>query len=209
MEPSVNDQQFVPPTPVTPAPKNSFNLKKVLYFVVVAIIATGLSGVAVWAFMANQNDSKNKSLNAQITTNNNTIASLKKTVSELNTKVGSTTSTTSTNLTNDQIFQEVSSQLKFIRSNVGYFRIYGQDKVEFSLKNPDTGDYYGNIAYKQNGQWSKFTVGQAVPDCSQVAAIPEIYKPVCIVSNSQTAYMNDKGYSLNYLTSSMVSYIDQ
>jgi flagellar basal body-associated protein FliL len=76
--------------------KNSLNIKKLLVYVAVAIVAAGLSGILVWMYMSNQNSDNKKVLNAQITTKNSKIDTLQANVKTLNTQIAAKTTTTST-----------------------------------------------------------------------------------------------------------------
>jgi nitrogen fixation-related uncharacterized protein len=98
MQPETSPQQYSN-APVEPAslPKSEFNRKKIIYFVVVAIVAAALSGLAVWGYMSGQNDKNGKSLNAQLTTKSNKITSLQSNVKSLETQVAAKTTTTTTN----------------------------------------------------------------------------------------------------------------
>jgi hypothetical protein len=159
-------------------------------------------------------------MNKQVTDNKsaNTVQvnALQKQVLELKkitpvTTVKATTTTPAV-LTNDQIFQEVSSQFSLVRSNIGFFRIYSQDKVGYSYNVSDV-NLWSGYAYKQSGKWNKVVVGGAVQGCSLYSSVPEQYKPVCETSvvspytHSDTAYMNSEHGSVNYPPAAMVSYI--
>jgi hypothetical protein len=81
------------------------------------------------------------------------------------------TPTVSTNLTPAQIYQEVSSQLG-LPSKVVYFRIWGQDRVQYNY-GPGT-----NFAYKLDGKWHLVGKGnrQDGEPCSDLSSVPAQYK---------------------------------
>jgi len=147
MEPNTNDQQFVPPTPVTHIPKNSFNWKKVLYIVVITVLIAALLGFAVWAYMSKQDDSK--SLNAQITTKNKTITSLQSNVKNLETQVASKTST------NTNTSQQSTSGTGMFESFVAFCETNNKSVSVATLTNTsgsgEIGKYFGNCAVTQAG----------------------------------------------------------
>jgi len=110
-----------------------------------------------------------------------------------------------TTLTNDQIFQEVATQFGLTKAGLVYFRIFGQDKVQY---NTGPGTTY---AYKTGGKWYiavKDT--QSAVDCSQLSSVPGNYRPGCEdQSTGQLKYTDASGVSINYPPSSAVSYIGQ
>ncbi|HET9174420.1 MAG TPA: hypothetical protein VFN56_04010 [Candidatus Saccharimonadales bacterium] len=111
-------------------------------------------------------------------------------------------------LTNDQIYQEVATQLRLTRSSVLSFRIFGQDKVQYNTT--ESGNTY---AYKTAGTWKiAATDVQSVLVCSTLASVPDQYKPPCADTNSTSApihFANADNTSSNYPIASAVSYIGQ
>ena len=105
------------------------------------------------------------------------------------------------NLTPDQIFSEVSSRHNIDKNKLSYFRIFGQDKVQ----------YDGVFAYKQNGAWYIAQNGaQSVVDCSELNSVPEQYRPPCFDQKTeQLKYVDDQRQSINYPLSGMISYIGE
>lgn len=108
-------------------------------------------------------------------------------------------------LTNDQLFQEVSSQLNLSRDSLRYFRIFAQDKVSF---NDGSGS---NFAYKQDGVWKKTspTGRMDIALCADYADVPENYRPMCLNGSSEILYSEGSSSSVNYPGSLMTSYIGQ
>jgi hypothetical protein len=120
-------------------------------------------------------------------------------------------SMTQSNMTPDQIFQEVSSQLGLTRSKLDYFRIFGQDKVTYSAGGPESG---ANYVYKQAGKWHIAQKGaQDVRPCSEFNNVPEQYRPVCVdpaaTATGQLRYADSQGQDVNYPLSQMIPYIGQ
>ena len=111
-------------------------------------------------------------------------------------------------LTNDQIFEQVSSQLGLTRDKFAYFRIFGQDKVQYS-----TGLEGATYAYKVSDSWKIAQENaQSIAICSELVQVPEDFRPPCSDSNStgsDTLYLDSNGRSINYPPSSMVSYIGE
>ena len=111
------------------------------------------------------------------------------------------------NLTPSQIFQIASSQLGFARSQLVYFRVFGQDKIQYSFGSGT------NFAYS-GGQQQWYLIGtgnyQGLANCSDYKYIPSQYNPGCIdVATGKAKYMDNKGQSINYPPSQMVSYIGE
>ncbi|MDP2692978.1 MAG: PsbP-related protein [bacterium] len=105
-----------------------------------------------------------------------------------------------TTLTPDQIFSEASSQLGITRSKLTYFRIFGQDKVQ----------YDDVFAYKQEGVWRIAQQGtQSVAECSSLNSVPEQYQPPCLDINGKLNYVDSSNRSINYPPSSMTSYLKE
>jgi hypothetical protein len=117
------------------------------------------------------------------------------------------TSNGTVSLTNDQIFNQVSSQFDLARDQFNYFRIFGQDKVQYNTGGGAT------FAYKVSGSWKIAQENaQSVALCSDLAQVPEGYRPPCSVANStssQTLYVDANNQSTNYPPSSMTSYIGE
>lgn len=110
-------------------------------------------------------------------------------------------------LTNDQIFQEVASQFGLTKSGLAYFRIFGQDKVQYAIAGAPAGT---NYVYKTAGVWKMAQQNaSSVASCDSFASIPVNYRPVCVDSNGKTLYMDANNQSINYSPSAMTSYIGQ
>lgn len=170
MEPNTNDQQFVPPTPVTPiqTPKKGFNWKKVLYFIAVAIAAAALSGVCVWAYMSNQNDNDNKSLKAQITTKDKTITGLQSNVKSLKTQFATVTGSKSSSS------QQTTSSLDMFKSLVTFCGSNSKTVNYTTLTNePDGVNYFGHCSVMEKGA---LTGGYVITANYTDASWQEIYK---------------------------------
>jgi hypothetical protein len=113
------------------------------------------------------------------------------------------------NLTSAQIYQEVSSQLG-LPSKLEYFRIWGQDRVQYNF-GPGT-----NFAYKLDGKWHLVGKGnsQSGELCSDLSSVPAQYNPGCYnETTKQSKYITTNpdgtGTSVNYPPSQMISYIGQ
>jgi len=116
----------------------------------------------------------------------------------------------SANLTPAQVFQEVASQFNLVRSNVEYFRIWDQDKVQYN---------YGlgtNFAYKLGGTWHLVGTGnsQSGQSCSELSSVPAQYNPGCYdTATAKSKYVNvntdGSSSSMNYPPAQMYSYIGQ
>jgi cell division protein FtsL len=145
MEPESVSQQYGS-GPMSPSTKNSFNWKKVLLFVLVAILVAALSGVSVWAYMSNQNDSSSKSLNAQITTKSDKITSLQTSVKSLQTQIATKT-TTSTSSS-----QQTTSGTGMFESLVAFCGANGNTVQYTTLTNEIDGQtYFGHCAVMEKG----------------------------------------------------------
>lgn len=110
------------------------------------------------------------------------------------------------NMTPDQIFSEASLQLGIIRSKLTYFRIFGQDKIQYSFGSGT------NFAYKYMGKWqiAGGENAQGIAVCSELNNVPEQYRPPCYDAvTKQEKYMDGQRQSLNYPPSQMISYIGQ
>lgn len=111
-----------------------------------------------------------------------------------------------TTLTPDQIFSEASLQLGITRSKLTYFRIFGQDKIQYSFGSGT------NFAYKYMGKWqiAGGENAQGIAVCSELSNVPEQYRPPCYDSTTkQEKYMDSQRQSLNYPPSQMTSYIGE
>lgn len=117
----------------------------------------------------------------------------------------SSTDRSKVNLSNDQIFNQVSTQFGLNRDQFAYFKIFGQDKVQY---NNGAG---ATFVYKISDSWKIAQENaQSIALCSDLTQVPEKYRPPCSVSNStssETMYDDANNQSLNYPPSSMVSYI--
>ncbi len=195
--------------------KEAFNWQRLLITTGLVLATAAIVGGGIWYFM-NQNEV------AQTKSYNDSVASLQKQIDTLNKKVtaqtmtsssssnSTTASSSSSTETNDQIFNDVSTQLKFSRSEVTYFRIWGQDKVQYSLTSSAGVGGGTAYAYKENGSWIAVQGGQAVNDCSVYSSVPEQYRPICTQGTSSTLYYAaSDNTSLNYPISSAVHYIGQ
>ena len=186
----------------------------VLLTVLIMLLVAGGATAGVW-YYAGQQAKKVADDNAK------QVAALQKQIDDLNKKSTSTASpkvattvpttttpsVTSAVLTNDQIFQEVATKFGFTRSQVSYFRIWGQDKVQYSLLGNSSGT---SFAYKAGSTWVSLKGGQAVNDCAIYENVPEKYLPICSKGTSPTLYYeNSDGTSLNYPISTAVHYIGQ
>lgn len=161
--------------------------KIALVSILVALVSSG----AVYAAMSRKATSDKSELNSQ-------ISSLQETVKTL-----SASQNTTTTLTNDQIFQEVSDQLGIARSSLTYFRIYGQDRVQYSITGGNT------YAFKSGGKWTiAANEPQSLIACSAITNVPVQYMPPCANGNSHF-YIAADGTSVNYPPSAMTSYIGQ
>jgi hypothetical protein len=211
--------QPLDPTPVvtadvvSPKPdKPGFNWKRSLVTIAIVLLTALVVGGTTWYIMNTNSNSINTSNNSTINAMQTNINNLKNQITALNKKVTSTqttttsTSTAATTLTNDQIFAQVAAQFGLTKSTLSYFRIFGQDKVQYSLNTSEDGTVY---AYKANGTWIKLVGGTDMQDCSAYPNVPTNYLPPCVSSSGATLYTNTDGSSTNYPASSMVSYIGQ
>lgn len=192
--------------------KSKFSWVRLLITVGIVIITAGIVGGSIWYYM-DQNAKKVKE------SNDSEILSLQKQVNDLN-ETQTTTSTTPTistavstsNFTNKQIYDEVSGQLNLPNDRIIYFRIYGQDKISYSVRNqsPDVGGSGPYFAYKVSGKWNLVPGGgsSSPTQCSQVTSVPEQFRPMCYDSGT-LKYADANRSSVNYPTSQMVSYIGQ
>jgi hypothetical protein len=202
------EPQFQPQV-VEPVVRRDGNYKKYLILAAVVILFSALTGVTVW-YLMNKQITDNQAANAtQVSVLQNQISSYKKTNTSLVAAATATkTASTSTTLTNDQIFNQVATQFGLTRSNITTFKIWGQDKVSYGLLTPP-GVLF---AYKESGQWQKTVPELAIAGCSVYASVPEQYKPVCAievngVAGSDLAYQAGDGSSINYPQSAAVKYI--
>lgn len=183
--------------------KEKVNWTRLIITSVIVLVTAGAVGGGVWYVM-------NENLKTIQATDDKTTADLQKQIDALEkasitqtTTPAATTSTTPTTLTNDQIFQETATQLGLTRSGLVYFRIFGQDKVQYS-----TGQ--GTIfAYKSVGKWNKLSSGTGLASCTAFTGVPTAYMPPCFDENNKELYVNSNGQFTNYPMSSAVSYIGQ
>lgn len=202
MEPQ---QQFNPgfqPQAIAPEPisKQKTSHKGLIISIIVVILIAALTGSATWYLM-------NKEITDAKAANTAQVNALQAKYDTLDKKYSAIAETMT--LTNDQIFEDVASQLDLSRSELSYFRIFGQDKVSYS------GNTLGSVpmtAYKQSGTWHSVVLGQGLTECSEYSSVPEEYKPICSITtsgNTEIVYMNSGRSSVNYPVSSMVSYIGE
>lgn len=183
------------------------NNNKLLF--IAAVIASALiSGGLVYFIMHQQSESTAKTvqdLRAQVdnlkktntipATNNNAAQTKEKETNQ------------PTTLTNDQIFKEISTQFNFKREQVNFFRIFGQDKVQYNLEGAEK-----FFAYKAapNKTWALVTGGlEMPPPCAQIENAPEQYRPMCLNDDTTMKYVDQSGRSINYPPSQSVSYIGE
>jgi hypothetical protein len=187
--------------------KEKLNWSRLLITTGLILATAAIVGGGVWYFM-NQNET------AQTNSYNDTVNSLQKQIDELKTAKAAASATTTTDttattttLTNDQIFTAVSTALGLDKSQIqsrGYFRIFGQDKVQYNVGGGPV------FAYKASGVWTKIPDnGTAVIVCSALTNVPSNYRPLCSDSSNSIQNADSSGASLNYPSSSMVSYINQ
>lgn len=108
-------------------------------------------------------------------------------------------------LSPQEIFNQVSATEGF-HMKLNYFRIFGQDKVQYSFGSGT------NYEYKLNGVWHAVPHpnSEAVENCSDYASVPEQYRPPCFdASTNKGMYADSNGQSVNYPPSEMISYIGQ
>lgn len=117
----------------------------------------------------------------------------------------STQSSNANILTPDQIFTEVSSQFNLDRAQLVYFRIFGQDKVQY---NAGPG---ANFVYKQSGKWHIAQANaQSLANCNDLNNVPEQFRPPCYDSvTQQEKYLNSNRESTNYPISQAIKYLPE
>ena len=105
----------------------------------------------------------------------------------------------------EDVFQETSRKFTFTRDQLVYFRIFGQDRVQYSRGSGAT------FAYKQNGDWTIAQEnGEPEENCSAFDKVPEKYRPPCYDSaTKKTMYVDSQKQSVNYPPSQQTSFIDQ
>ncbi len=190
MQPESESQQFNGGF-VNPSAKKVINWKKILLFVLVAILAAALSGAAVWAYMSNQNDSNSKSLNAQITTKTVKITSLQSNVKTLETQVATKTTTGSTSSQQSNVNGKFETLLTFCakdNKSVGTTDLtnesstFEKDKYFGSCSvmpaNAATGGYVITAMYENNA-WTELFEGQA-PTAISAAACTKYHVPTVL-----------------------------
>ena len=186
--------------------KPKFNWQRMLITSGFVLLAALVVGGTTWYVM-------DKSAKEIKTANDSSVASLQKQINEL--KAASKTSTVvtapaTTVLTSDQIFQEVSTKFNFSRSEVTYFRIWDQDKVQYSLLNAAGVGSGTAFAYEPSGTWINILGGQGVNDCSVYSNIPEAYRPICTKGTDSTLYYaNSDSSSTNYPVATATHYIGE
>jgi Tfp pilus assembly protein PilE len=127
---------------------------------------------------------------------------------------GSSKSTTtapksaSENTTNNQIYDEVVAQFMLTKSTLEYFRIFSDDKVQYST---GAGTTY---AYKLSGTWHIAVAGeQGAQNCNQFGTVPANFRPECVSSSGNLAYAikdaDGSSGSSNYPEADAVSVIVQ
>lgn len=121
---------------------------------------------------------------------------------------GTIVATSTPDRTPDEIFADVSSQLGFTRAQVGYFYIFGQDKVQYNANIGGSAVYF---AYKENGTWHLSGRGsQEVPLCSTLVGVPVQYRQECYDPATDTnMYTDAQGQNANYPRAQGVKYIGQ
>ncbi|MCX6728678.1 MAG: hypothetical protein NTV39_02835 [Candidatus Saccharibacteria bacterium] len=158
-------------------PKSGRNWKRILLFVLVAAIAGALSGVAVWAYMNSQNESKAKELNVQITSKTTRINSLQSNVKSLETQVATktTTATSSTQQTTSQtgIYESLLNYCKTDNKTVGFATLSNNTPNGAAQKyfgscsvapaGALTGGYVITAVYTNNAWQELFKAQQATP----------------------------------------------
>lgn len=170
---------------------------------IVLLTALAVGGTTWYVMDKNAKDEK--------AANEKSITELQEQINELKKDENKSTETTEktptiTELTNEQIFQEVATKFGFSKSEVAYFRIFGQDKVQYSI---NTGTNSGTIfAYKVDGKWNKLVSGTGVPGCSAFSTVPSEYIPPCI-EGGKVVNVNTSNQSTNYPPLSMTSYIGE
>jgi len=110
---------------------------------------------------------------------------------------------TSTSLSNDQLYQQVAETFNLSKGSMHFFRIFGQDKVQYSAGS-------NTYAYKTSGQWHQIEEGESLIDCNLLLNVPENYRPPCYdQASGQDRYIAGDRSSLNYPISSVVHYIGE
>ncbi len=205
-----NQNQQISPNPIPvnndvqpPVKKHKFLMP--LLTILAVILFAGGTGFGVWYWQHNE-------LNKQNADNNTRIAALQKQIDDLK-KEETTTKPTETNLTNDQIFQEVSSQFGFTRNQLSSFKIHKDgDRVEYHGTEERNSVWGAHFAYKDGATWKEVPgdSGLSLSDCSTLNNVPEKYRTGCEVGTTgQTLYTNAQNQFTNYLPSDMTPYIGQ
>jgi|GEM_PF-5494838 len=172
--------------------KKKFSWMRLLITIVIVLITAGAVGGSVWYLM----DKNAKDVKAS---NDKLIQEMQNTINSLREKPAIESKA---NLTNEQIYQEVAKQLSLTKSEITYFRIYGQDKVQYSLGSGTV------FMYKNDNTWNKLVSGTEVPSCTAFTGTPVSYMPPC-VENDKVIYVDANSQSTNYPISSVVSYIGE
>lgn len=177
--------------------KSKYNWKELLLIVGVMIVTALIVG-SVTNYLVN------KQANNEKVASNKKISNLSSQLNDLEKEKEDKDANAST-LTNDQIFQEASEQLNLTRNDIVYFRIFGQDKIQYSEKSSDAG---ANFAYKTNGTWKiAQSHAQSAAQCGDLENVPQDYRPPCLDSNNNILYQNSDNTSTNYPPASGVAFI--
>jgi len=208
-------------------PNSSEQGKTALPLMVIVIccvlVVAAIAGWAAYAVSASNANKHNADLQAQINSLQSqlaaaspspTITASPQPVSSPSATAASTpTATPQTALTNDQIFQEVASAFGLSRSQLAYFRIFGQDKVQYRINSVTSGTTY---AYKDSGTWKLALEGaQSVAACGDLSNVPLTDRPPCSGQSTvnpgtyELLYADSNNKSTNYPPDSAVSYIGQ
>lgn len=174
-------------------------------YIITVVITTATVGGATYAVVKQKQATNEAALQNKVTALENQVKSL---TEESETPIGDKETTT---LSNDEIFQEASVDLGLKRSNLIYFRIFGQDRIQYSVGTTPAGSGT-TFAYKTSAEWK--VAGpenqQGLPKCDTVASVPEKYRPPCLDGN-MFRYTSEVtgGSSVNYPPSQKVSYIGE
>ena len=113
MEPNMPPVQMKQPTT---QPFRQASNNKILIYIIIAVVSAAISGVVVWYLMNQQNTNDKKTLMSQITTKDNSISELQKTITNL--EVIPIIDTTTTLMATDDI-----STLKAFCINDGLYNL--------------------------------------------------------------------------------------
>jgi len=193
--------------------QNKLNWQRLLITTGFVLLAALVVGGTTWYVM-------DKSAKEVQTANEKSVAELQKEIDELHTietqltpdtiTPKTTVTNSSLTLTPEQIFTEVSKKFNFNREQVVYFRIWGQDKVQYSLTSSAGAGTGALFAYKGSGAWIDVLGGQGVNDCSVYTAVLETYRPICTKGTDTTLYYADANRSsTNYPIATATHYIGE